>query len=218
MYTQITASLPYFDANVNLNAQHIDMLIKGYKYVVASQQKYSKKTTDDIVNQQFKTLSRVIKSCLDDHHISYYDGLSKYAFEEFRKLLHNVYSKSMPTSLRLRSRHEYKIMKSLVKFLRQHPDIVIRRTDKSKVFYIGKSSNLDVKTQEYMMKTNAYENVTVQGCPLVENMNAIRTLIDSLQKKGVLTVQQRNALLVEPEKLELGHFHAVPKPHKVSTL
>ena len=43
-------------------------------------------------------------------------------------------------NLQLRTQREYKTVQSVRRLLRQRPDIVIRRTDKSKVFYIVKVS------------------------------------------------------------------------------
>lgn len=133
-----------------------------------------------------------------------------------KNLIHSVYSKPLPKALKLKAQREHAIVKSIQKILRQRPDIVIRRTDKSKVFYIGKASDLERKAEEYMMKTKAYDDVTNFGCPLIDNVNAVEKLLNTFLQKGVLTKQQHKRLIVKPEKLELAHFHTLPKPHKVS--
>ena len=66
-----------------------------------------------------------------------------------------------------RARYEYKIVRSI-----QH--LLKKRTDKSKVFYIGKLDDLERKAQEYMVKTQAYEEIIDQRCPLSDNLHAVQ--------------------------------------------
>ncbi|CAF4710731.1 unnamed protein product, partial [Rotaria sp. Silwood2] len=57
--------------------------------------------------------------------------------------------------LETRVQREHKIVQSIQSLLRNRSDIVIRRTDKSKVFYIGNATGFAGKAEEYMLKTNA---------------------------------------------------------------
>ena len=196
----------------------MDMFIKGLKYVIPCQNRFSRKSLDEIVNQQYENISNVVKNCLKDHSVISYDGYAKYSFQALKNIVFKLYSKPLSRFLTLQAKKEHDTIKSIQKLLRQRPDILIRRTDKCKVFYIGKASDFERKTQEYMLKTKAYQDVTVFGCPLFDNLNAIQTLLNNLQQKKVITTQQRNSLIVKPQKLELAHFHALPKPHKVSLL
>ncbi|CAF1609905.1 unnamed protein product [Rotaria magnacalcarata] len=148
--------------------------------------------------------------------MSNFDQPAKQAFQELKTLLHNLYSKRLPRSLALRAKREYKTIQSIQQLLCQRPDIVIRRTDKSKVFYIGKASDFEQKTEEYMLKTKAYEEIIDGRCPLGDNLRAVRNLLNYFVTTKALTSQQRSKLSPKLNKLELGHFHALPKPHKVT--
>ena len=69
-----------------------------------------------------------------------------------------------------RTQNKYKIVRSIQRLLNHRSDIVISRTDKSKVFYIGKLDDFERKTQEYMLKTQAYEEIKNGRCSLADNL------------------------------------------------
>ncbi|CAF1296249.1 unnamed protein product [Rotaria sordida] len=96
-------------------------------------------------------------------------------------------------------------------------NIVIRRTDKSKVFYIGKATDFARKSEEYMLKTKAYQEITSGRCPLSDMLCAVQTLLSSLLAQKALSFQQYSKISPKLNKLELGHYHDLPKPHKVGT-
>lgn len=159
---------------------------------------------------------KVIKGCLNDHHIFASDARVKHALPILERLIRDIYSKPLPFRLQRRAKHEYRIVRSIRCLLRRRPDIVIRRTDKSKVFYVGKLEDFDRKAMDYMIKTEAYEEIQDGRCPLADNLRAVQTLLDYLVSKNALTRKQANKLLPNLSKLELGHYHGLPKPHRVS--
>ena len=67
-----------------------------------------------------------------------------------------------------------------------------------------------------MLKTKAYEEITNGRCPLADNLRAVQTLLDYLVAKNALTKNQHNQLSPKLNNLELGHYHGLPKPHKVN--
>ncbi|CAF4053490.1 unnamed protein product, partial [Adineta steineri] len=84
----------------------------------------------------------------------------------------------------MKKRHEiylkHKLVQYVQRLIRQRSDIVIRRTDKRKVFYIGKAVDFERKAEEYMLKTEAYEEIKNGRCPLADNLHAVQTLFDYL--------------------------------------
>lgn len=170
----------------------------------------------ELFDDQYQNILKVIKGCLNDHHIFASDARIKHAFPIFERLIHDIYSKPLPLRLQRRSKYEYRIIRSIRCLLRRRPDIIIRRTDKSKVLYVGKLEDFDRKAMEYMMKTEAYEEITNGRSPLADNYRTVQTLLDYLVSKNALTRKQANKLLPNVSKLELGHYHGLPKPHKVS--
>jgi hypothetical protein len=217
IYRTITASLPFIDVDLNLTSQQMLMFINGLKYIIPCQNQFSNQTTDELLTTQYDKISTIIKNCLWDHRISTADQRAKQAFQALKDILYQFQSKQLPRKLQMRAQREYKIVQTIQRLLcRQRSNIIICRTDKSKVFYIGKRNDFLCKTQEYMLKTQAYEELTNDQCPLAINYNAVQTLLECFVKKNVLTAKQRNQLLPNKNQLELGHYHALPKPHKVS--
>lgn len=84
------------------------------------------------------------------------------------------------------------------------------------MFSIGQLDDFERKAQEYMTKTQAYEEIIDGRCPLADNLRAVQVLLEYLVSKNALTKKQSNYLLPNLGKLELGHYHGLPKPHKVS--
>ncbi|CAF4808259.1 unnamed protein product, partial [Rotaria sp. Silwood2] len=89
----------------------------------------------------------------------------------------------------IRAPREYKVVKNIQHILHQRSDILIRRTDKSKVFYIGKATDFGRKAEEFMLKTEAYQEITSGRCPLAYNLHVVQTLLDYLETRHVLTKQ-----------------------------
>jgi hypothetical protein len=217
IYKTITASSPFIQVDLNLTPQQMSMFINGLKYIIPCQSRLcSRKSMDDIISEQYRNMSTIIKDGLQDNGIFTGDPKSRQAFSTLAHILKEIYSKPLSKNVLRRGQYEYKIVQSIQRILRQRPDIVIRRTDKSKVFYIGKADDFERKAQEYMLKTQAYEEMTDGRCPLADNLHAVQTLLHYLMSKNVLTKKQCNKLLPNLNKLELGHYHGLPKPHKVS--
>ncbi|CAF1048196.1 unnamed protein product, partial [Didymodactylos carnosus] len=152
------------------------------KYIIPCQtQLCSRKPIDDIIIEQYQNMSKIVKDCLQDNDIFTSDPRSRHAFLQLERIIHDLYSKQLPRNFLRRAHSEYKVVRSIQRLLRQRPDIVIRRTDKT------------------------------------ENLHAVQTLLHYLMTENVITKKQRNRLLPNLNKLELGHYHGLPKPHKPGT-
>ena len=116
-----------------------------------------------------------------------------------------------------RAENERDGVRGIKQLLRGRNDIVVRRTDKCKVFYIGKGDDFARKAEEYMSRTAAYEEISDGRCPLAANLRAAQTLHDYRLLKRALTKSQHQRLLPKLEKLELAYYHGLPKPHKVKS-
>jgi hypothetical protein len=66
----------------------------------------------------------------------------------------------------VRAGHERALVKSVQSLLRKRPDIIVRRTDKSKVFYVSNTVNFARKAANYMVK----------GCPISSDPIRILTI------------------------------------------
>jgi len=191
------------------------MLNNGLKYVIPCQSRFSRHSISETLKQQYVQIADTVKNCLKDNKMPTANGQANGAFLALEHLILELQEEKIPKRLSRRAQDEYRVVRSIQRLLRQRPDVVIRRTDKSKVFYIGKAADFTRKSEEYMLKTSAYEQITSGRCPLANNLSAVQELLNFLLKKGVLTKAQFNWLSPKLNKLELGHYHGLPKPHKV---
>ncbi|CAF4304438.1 unnamed protein product, partial [Rotaria sordida] len=126
-----------------------------------------------------------------------------------------LYCKRLPHKLYRRARREYKQVKRLQKLLHRRSDMMICRVDKGEGFYIGDKSIMEHKTLEYMNKTEAYQELTSDYCPLADILHATTSILDYFVKKNVITTAKRDKLLPSLEKRELPYLYPLPKIHKL---
>jgi len=67
-----------------------------------------------------------------------------------------------------------------------------------------------------MNTTKAYKEITDGHCPLLDNLRAVQTLLDNLLQQKAITKDLYDKLYPKITKLELAHFHGLPKVHKVN--
>ncbi|CAF3732621.1 unnamed protein product [Rotaria sp. Silwood1] len=93
---------------------------------------------------------------------------------------------------------------------------VLRKTDKSKVFHLGKFDDYKEKAQAYMIKTKAYQDLGTNNLleSLVERTNEF---IFGLWYNKHITQKQYEKLKVNKEEAELAHLYFLPKSHKPGT-
>ena len=99
--------------------------------------------------------------------------------------------------------------------LRKRPDTVIRRQDNRKGFYLDNAVEFERKAMKYMIDTEAYQELTSGRCPLADNYNAVRSLLQDLLKRRAINQDQHKMMLPKFITLELAHLHFIPKVHKV---
>ncbi|CAF5140848.1 unnamed protein product, partial [Rotaria sp. Silwood1] len=141
---------------------------------------------DAIVNDQYKTFRSVVQGCLDDHRMQFIEPHEKEGFPSLKRMLHALQSKKLPRKLGIRARRERRVVRTIVKILRQRLDITVRRTDKSKVFNMGNATVFAEKASKYMIETEAYEEISNERCVLSENLQLVTSVLTSLLKSGVI--------------------------------
>lgn len=95
-------------------------------------------------------------------------------------------------------------------------NIIIQKTDKSKVFHLGKVEDYVIKSEEYMQKTQAYQclgNIN----PLTDLIQRTNKLLLNLRLAKWITQKQYELLCVKTSESELAHLYYLPKAHKAGT-
>ncbi|CAF4118064.1 unnamed protein product, partial [Adineta steineri] len=191
------------------------MLMNGLKYITPCQNRLSGKSKrNKSIEDTYDTISAKVKKCLGDNQTSITDQRANTAFSELEQRITDLYEKPLSRKLYRRSRREYKQVKNLQKFLHSRPDIIICQIDKTSGFYIGDAKTIELKAYEYMHTTKAYKVITDGHCPLPENLNAVQTLLGNLLQRKAITKELYGKLYPKINKLELAHFHGLPKVHK----
>jgi hypothetical protein len=216
IYKTITASSPFIEVNLNLTPAQMSMFINGFKYIIPCQSRFSRQSIDQIITEQYQKISSKVKDCLQDHRIPIADERAKQAFSGLERIFNEFQLQKLSKKLRRRAQYEHKIVRSIQRVIHRRSDIVVRRTDKNKVFYIGKAVDFTSKAEKYMVKTEAYEEIANGRCPLADNLSAVKTLLKYLVTKKALIQKQADRLSPKLDSLELGHYHGLPKPHKVN--
>ena len=218
IYTQITASLPFIEVDLNLTPQQISLLINGLKYIRPCQSRSSRQSMEQILTEQYQTISRTVKDCLNDHRMATADARAQQAFSELKRTVDELPLKKVPKKLVLRAEREQKLVRRIQRLVRQRPDVVVCQVDKAKTLYFGDAALMTRKAHDYMVKANAYQEITDGRCPLADNFNAVQKLIDDIVRTKGLTEKQAKKLRPALITLELAHYHNLPKIHKVSRL
>lgn len=94
--------------------------------------------------------------------------------------------------------------------------VILRKTDKSKVFHLGMSSHYEIKSMEYMNKTNAYRCLDKQD-PLPDLITRTNKYLLDLRLAKWITQKHYEQLCVNINEAELAHLYYLPKTHKPGT-
>jgi hypothetical protein len=79
------------------------------------------------------------------------DERTKQTFSELQNIVHELHVRKLTRKLEIRARNQYALVRSIRRFIQNRSNIIVCRTDKSKVFYIG-------KTDDFLHKATEYDN------------------------------------------------------------
>jgi len=94
--------------------------------------------------------------------------------------------------------------------------IILQKTDKSKVFHLGKLEDYQKKSNEYMEKTEAYECLGANN-PLPNLIERTNKYLLDLRLSKWINQKQYEQLCIKRNEAELAHLYYLPKAHKPGT-
>lgn len=124
--------------------------------------------------------------------------------------LHNTSSHS-----KTEKKNYHRLVKRL-KFKFKFTNTVLRKTDKSKVFHLGKFEDYEKRSEEYMAKTQAYQCLDHNN-PLPDLIQRTNRYLLDLRLAKWITQKHYEQLCVKPNEVELAHLYYLPKAHKPGT-
>lgn len=95
-------------------------------------------------------------------------------------------------------------------------NIVLRKTDKSKVFHLGRSEHYQQRSDEYMTRTQAYQCIGTND-PLPDLIIRTNKYLLELRLAKWITQKQYEQLCIQANQAELAHLYYLPKAHKPGT-
>ncbi|CAF5155877.1 unnamed protein product, partial [Rotaria sp. Silwood1] len=131
--------------------------------------------------------------------------------ERLRTYLLGLYMTPLPLKDHMRARRELKLIKSIRRKLNRYK-LILRETDKSGVFHIGRASDYERKAIEYREKTGAYEELTSN--PFNDIICAATQLLNQLKSIKRISEWQRLKMMPGRKKTELAYMYFLPKAHK----
>jgi hypothetical protein len=196
--------------------KHLEVLAHGPKYVPKCQSYFTSRPVEDIIEREYQRMSIILMNYLTANCVSASDERATIFFISLKNLLTQLYTTKLPYQLFRRAQKEYLLVKNIRKQLNSTcSTLVLRRTDKSKVFHLGSRDDYQQKAVNYMTKTAAYEEAKKGKCPLAVNLSFVIKLLDGLLKKKAINRKQWSTMIPHRDKVELGHLYFLPKPHKV---
>jgi len=192
-------------------------LAHGPQYIPVCQSRFSRLPVDTIIEREYQQLVEAFTSGLNNNCMSATDSKSTEFFNALKKLLREHYTKPLSPRLFARAQYEHRMITS-IRHIRKKKNLVIQRTDKSKVFHVGTATSYHQKSFEYMAKTNAYQRIENNLNPCMQHFRQVITFVDPLMKKKAidLTIWKR-FMRPDVNTIELAHLYFLPKPHKIGT-
>ncbi|CAF5004674.1 unnamed protein product [Rotaria sp. Silwood1] len=136
----------------------------------------------------------------------------------FENLLSTI-QLSQSQSIYINSTKKKKNYNRLVKRLRYKlklTNTILRKSDKSKVFHLGRSEDYQKKSEEYMVRTEAYKCLETHN-PLPDLIKRTNKYLLDLRLAKWITQKQYETLCINPNEVELPHLYYLPKAHKPGT-
>jgi hypothetical protein len=133
-------------------------------------------------------------------------------------LLNNYQLNNIPLVIKKKknnSKNYHRLIKRLnYKF--RITNTIIRKTDKAKVFHLGKKQDYEIKSNEYMAKTKAYQCLD-KNDPLPDLVNRTNKYLLDMRLAHWINQKQYEQLTIKLEESELSHLYYLPKSHKINT-
>ena len=137
-------------------------------------------------------------------------------FQAYAKRLREYFTQRYATSISfvdlLRTRQEYKTIKSIQQKLHQY-QLVLRRSDKSGVTHIGHAADYERKAIDYRTRTGAY--MELPSNPYNDILQKVTRTLHNLGITGKITQTQKQNMMPVRKDTELAYMYFIPKSHKV---
>ena len=200
----------------SLSSRQLAFLANGPKYIPVCQSRFSNSPIDTIIEREYKKFVELLQIGLNDNCMSIKSPQAVEFLASLKNLLRQLLTKPLSRRLRSRAKHDHEMVKN-IRRIRNKEDIVIQKTDKSKVIHLASAQNYHQKSMEYMQKTSAYRELESGINPYMNHLSQVLALIDPLLQKGTIDFNiWKQSMYPDAKTIELAYLYFIPKPHKVT--
>ncbi|CAF4737779.1 unnamed protein product, partial [Rotaria sp. Silwood2] len=138
LYWDILPSSPIIEVSIKLTPEQLALLSRGPKYVPPCQsQFYKKEAKDKIIQEEYKNIITKVTEFIRQHTYCISEKRINEFSTDLKNLIQRLYTKKLSRKLSVRAKREHKLITSIRRYLNKYRQVILRRTDKIKVFHLG---------------------------------------------------------------------------------
>ncbi|CAF2033850.1 unnamed protein product [Rotaria magnacalcarata] len=198
--------------------QEQQLLTLGPRFIFDDPQMASQRRKTELT-----TLRRKIEARFYEHKVSPSRPLEQFiaALDILLQDLHNLPSINqhlfqINNLLIIRKKKNYGRLVKRLKFKFKMINTILQKSDKSKVFHLGRLDDYRKKSEKYMEKTKAYQCLEKEG-PLPDLIRRTNKYLLDLRLAKWISQKQYEQLCINLDDVELAHLYYLPKAHKFGT-
>ncbi|CAF1623403.1 unnamed protein product [Adineta steineri] len=216
-FSHIRLSSPIIEVAPYPSLNYIEYLANGPPFIPICQSHFSNSSVDIRITKQYDTLVNCFKNSFHDNCVSASDQRANEFFASIKDLLLISHTTPLPPRLLTRAQYEQQMIKTIKRTRNKH-NIIIQRSDKSKVFHLASANSYHDKSLMYMEKTQAYQEIESGINPIKDHFDRIVGLIKPLLNNKAINFNiWKQSMYPNIQTIELPHLYFIPKPHKIGT-
>ncbi|CAF2874737.1 unnamed protein product [Rotaria sp. Silwood2] len=134
-------------------------------------------------------------------------------FMEFNRSQASQIQSQIINGIKVKKKKNYRRLVKRLKHKFKLPNVILQKSDKSKVFHLGKIEDYRKKSKEYMKRTYAYKCLGSED-PLPDLIQRTNKYLLDLRLTKWITQKEYEKLCINPCEVELAHLYYLPKAHK----
>ncbi|CAF1495676.1 unnamed protein product [Adineta steineri] len=209
-FSHIRLSSPIIEVAPYPSLNYIQYLANGPPFIPVCQSHFSNSSVDIRITKQYDTLVNSFKNSFHDNCVSASDQRANDFFASIKDLLLISHTTPLPPKLLARAQYEQQMIKT-IRYTRNKHNIIIQRSDKSKVFHLASANSYHDKSLMYMEKTQAYQEIQSGINPIKDHYDQIVALLTPLLNKKAINFNiWKQYMYPNIQKIELPHHLIAP--------
>ncbi|CAF4390162.1 unnamed protein product, partial [Adineta steineri] len=144
-FSHIRLSSPIIEVAPYPSLNYIQYLTNGPPFIPVCQSHFSNLSMDTRITKQYDAFVKCFKNSFYDNRVSGSDQRANDFFASIKDLLLISHTTPLPSKLLARARYEQQMIQT-IKHTRNKHNIIIQRSDKSKVFHLASANSYHDKS------------------------------------------------------------------------